>query len=151
MRTMELSAADKRTFFLMLHPHESQALAEAAGFQPASTDVGDIELLDTISKWSVMGAAGCLDVALVCSEWISQFIVDRNKLDDKYLAQYRVIFYGYSVALLGLLMDKNIIDIVSDPYEVCQQVASSLGIPEELFIAVLDQQYLDQDKEEDDD
>lgn len=147
--TIELTAADKRTFFLMLHPQESQSLAEAAGFHPASDDVGDIELIDTVSKWSVLGASNCLEIALLCSDWISQFLVERNDLDEKYLAQYRVIFYGYSAALLGLLMDKQVIDIVGDAYDIVSEVAVRLGLAPEMFKDVLDQFMMDLEEDED--
>lgn len=144
--TIELTAADKRTFFLMLHPHESQALAEAAGFHPASEDVGDIELIDTVAKWSVLSASNCLDIALLCSDWISKFLTDRNGLDDRYTAHYRVIFYGFSAALLSLLLDKEVMDIVGDPYEICEDVAERLGLPPDEFKRALDQLILQEEE-----
>lgn len=144
---VELTPADKRTFFLMLHPQESQSLAAAAGFQPASDDVSDVELIDTVAKWSVLAAAGCMDVALLCSDWIAKFLVERNDLDEKYFSQYRVLFYGFSASLLSLLMDKQVIDIVGDPYDVVYDVAERLGLPPELFMEILDKQLEEYDDE----
>lgn len=101
----------------MLSPGEGQELAQIAGFSPPSKDVSDIEFVDTVAKWTVMALAGALEVSQETAKWMSSFLSIRNSMTEDETKGYETIFYGYSAALIGLLMDQGLIDISVNPDE----------------------------------
>jgi hypothetical protein len=126
---IELSTTDKRTFFLTLSPHEGQTLAQIAGFSPPSDDVAEIELTDVTTTWVALSASGCLDIAKEAADWMSDFLARRNDLTEDEALKYQVIFHGFSVALMGLLLDQELIALTAPslPKESLTQFATILS------------------------
>lgn len=114
----------------MLSPAEGQELAQIAGFSAASKDVADVEFIDTLAKWTVMALSGALEIGLESSKWMSEFLGTRNRLSDEEVKRYEIIFYGFAAALIGLLMDKDIVDLHIEPDEdsPVEQLSSMLSI-----------------------
>jgi hypothetical protein len=114
LNDMEIALA-RRTFFLNLSPMDGQEIAESMGFFPPSEDVGKEEVIDAASKWSVLSVSGILDWVHQCSEWFAELLIKRNpsfKESDKNNLQ--VIFYGFGVSVVSLLLDQGLIKMTSD-------------------------------------
>lgn len=149
----ETSATDKRTFFLTLSPHEGQDLAQIAGFSPPSPDVAEAEFGDIAGTWVALSSSGCLDISKEAAAWMSDFLARRNNLTEEEAKRYQVIFYGYSASLLGLLLDRGLIDLTSPglPEESVAQFAAVLAQVLPLLRDVEDDEEYDEDEYDEED
>ena len=116
MIDQEDRAKNQRDFYMKLIPQGGQMIAQhLAGFLPPGVDSLEAETRDSMSLWMKIHHGGAYQVLLDDSWWMTQYM-DQSRRMTRGEAQMRsdeLISYG--VAVIGQLMDKHIIQFVTEP------------------------------------
>lgn len=108
---MESTAADKRTFYLMMSATQGQEFAHDMGFQVPSEDVQEMEVMDVMSRWVLLARCGIFQDVLESSDWFIDFLVQNDKIVSP-PEEFHNALTVFGIALVNKLMDKNFVGLV---------------------------------------
>lgn len=108
---MESTAADKRTFYLMMSATQGQEFANGMGFHTPSEDVQEMEIMDIVSRWVVFARCGVFQDVLESSDWFVDFLVQNDKITSP-PEEFQNALTVFGVTMLNKLMDKNLVGLV---------------------------------------
>jgi uncharacterized protein YgfB (UPF0149 family) len=108
---MESTAADKRTFYLMMSATQGQEFANGMGFQTPSEDVQEMEIMDVMSRWMLLARLGIFQDVMESADWFIEFLVQNDKIMSP-PEEFHNALTVFGVAMANKLMDKNFIGLV---------------------------------------
>lgn len=108
---MESTAADKRTFYLMMSATEGQEFANVMGFQTPSEDVQEMEIMDVMSRWMLFARCGIFTDVLESADWFIDFLMQNDKIVSP-PEEFHNALTVFGIAMVNKLMDKNFVGLV---------------------------------------
>lgn len=117
---MESTAADKRSFYLMMSATDGQEFANGMGFHTPSEDVQEMEIMDVMSRWMLFARCGIFNDILESSDWFIEFLVQNDKILSP-PEEFHNALTVYGMGMLNKLLDKNMVGLVV-PDELLEEI-----------------------------
>jgi hypothetical protein len=112
------STLDKRNFYLYLSVPDGQALASITGFHVPSEEVRRREVLEVMSKWSLLIGNGSAASVEQCSHWLMAVTKMFNDMSDEATEVTRQVMVSFAIATLIHLLDKGMVAFVDNEKEL---------------------------------
>ena len=116
MHDEEARRLSQHNFYLRLSPFGGHDIAsDEAGFMTPADDIMEAEMRDVLALWLSLQQGKAGEIIANCAWWMNQYMDPDRKFDANTGVEHLDKLTSYGVALIGLLMDAGVIELVDKP------------------------------------